>query len=92
MTAFERHRIMNVQSGFQPTADEIRLCMAVDSVRFKPVATNMVSFITVNPLHIRTLDSEPARNTRETFAGLALELGLRVESQGNPSAAVRRVG
>jgi hypothetical protein len=59
--------------------------MAVDSVRFR--TTTAGSTTTLGAITTRDLgpDSCPERNTRETFAEIALELGFREKSsEGMP--------
>lgn len=75
--------IRHITSHFEPDLDDLRLSLAVDSVRFKTTAA--LSHTTAGAITTkRTLgvDAEPLRNTRETFADLALELGFRERGEG----------
>lgn len=70
--------IIHVTSHFDPDLHDLRVQMAVDSVRFRESAT--LASATLGAITTKRYlgpDSEPERNTRETFAEIALDLGLR---------------
>ncbi len=67
---------------FDPDVNDLRLAMAVDSVRFRQCAQpDTVTLMNLDyGVHAVGDDALPESNTRETFAQLALELGFRERS------------
>ena len=73
--------ITGVHVHFEPDPLDLRVQMAVDSVRYRPGAAQAASSMgAITTKRDLGPDSCPERNTRETFAELAIELGFREKS------------